>query len=63
MRTCIGQREMGFYYEPFHIAKDYTKIAFFILSCDKLYLPNGNEHITPGDKVIYNWSLISFKRI
>ena len=57
------EREMGFYYEPFYIAKDYTKIAFFILSCDKLYLPNGNEHITPGDKVIYNWSIISFKRI
>ena len=57
------EREMGFYYERFYIAKDYAKITFFILSCDKEYLPNGNEHITPGDEIIYNWSIASFERI
>ena len=55
--------EMGFYYERFYIAKDYTKIAFFILSYDVTYLPNGSEHFKAGDKAIYNWSIISFERL
>ena len=54
---------MGFYYERFYIAKDYTKIAFFILSYDSIRLPNGSEHFKAGDKTIYNWSIISFERL
>ena len=47
----------------FLYCKGLCEDCFFILSCDKEYLPNGNEHITPGDEAIYNWSIISFERL
>lgn len=54
---------MRFYYERFYIAKDYKKIAFFILSCDQIYLPGGNENITLADEVVYNWSVAYFEKL
>lgn len=55
------EMEMGYYYERLYITENYINIAFFELSCDAKHLPNGNKHITLGDEVIYNWSIISFE--